>query len=561
MGGSVRRAENGGGRCGVEAEDKVQENGDRLGALVTRLAAMGIDVRCDHKEGSPRTRIVATKGIAEARVDVMAGAPIKVDAVAALVVQKLHDSHVDAVLPSGSARLDDTLSIGGYMRGRMVEIAGAGGALARVVVRKLGLLAIREARAAGRQVALIDCARSFERGGDLWSHASELGLLEVDVGLGGERARVTAPENVGAFVALLHREMLAGAALVVIDELDGLLLREMERLNPRAAVRDAVEQRTADTLRFALDREWAKLLGVAQKVRCTVMFVGAVEDHRVAERASARLAPTGLQTWSSMRLGVRVEAVPRKEAGHGGYGAAICVRKNQAGKAFARCYLEETIAWWPDPECNCTCVSWDAAKCGGIGLQARGEPCPCRECHAGDGYPTAEDLDRLARSADAAIKIDALDGASTVLGALADASAELHRALIVPAEMLRAPAPPPPPSAPATVREPRISLNAGRYDPVPSARARDHGGDKPASYAMIAEVIGERRPTLAAERCGTVPPEPDGSPRVDEEPGKAEVRPRRAATHDGAEEDAAEAGAPAAWQLVAGATDEERGDR
>lgn len=106
------------------------------------------------------------------------------------------------VLPTGSLGLDQALGIGGYPRGRIVEIFGPESSGKSTLV----LHALREAQREGGLAALIDADRSFDL-----KHAQALGIAS-------DRLLVAQPEH--AEQALDQVEDLVGSGEVTLVAID-----------------------------------------------------------------------------------------------------------------------------------------------------------------------------------------------------------------------------------------------------------------------------------------------------------------------------------------------------
>ena len=120
-------------------------------------------------------------------------------------VMKLGDSAVDdtiEVIPSGSLGLDIALGVGGYPRGRVIEIFGPESSGKTT----LTLHAIAEAQKAGGIAAFIDAEHAFDR-----SYAAKLG---IDL----ENLIISQPDNGEQALEIADNLIRSGAIdIVVID--------------------------------------------------------------------------------------------------------------------------------------------------------------------------------------------------------------------------------------------------------------------------------------------------------------------------------------------------------
>lgn len=186
-----------------------------------------------------------------------------------------------AVIPTGSVALDAATRIGGYARGRVVELYGPRGPGKTA----LALHAVAQAQAAGGTCAFVDAEHAFDL-----DRARAAG---VDV----SRLLVSQPDT--AEQALDIAEMLArsGAVdLVVVDSVGALVPRaDLEGESDR----DHVEGLRARIMSQAL----RKLTAIAHRTGAMVMFVNHLEQR--AAYASSTTGGNALKFYASMRLDVR----------------------------------------------------------------------------------------------------------------------------------------------------------------------------------------------------------------------------------------------------------------
>ena len=125
-------------------------------------------------------------------------------------VMKLGDSSIDSsieVIPSGSLGLDIALGIGGYPKGRIIEIFGPESSGKTT----LTLHAIAEAQKQGGTAAFIDAEHAFDR-----SYAGKLGI-DLD------ELIISQPDNGEQALEIADNLIRSGAIdLVVIDSVAAL---------------------------------------------------------------------------------------------------------------------------------------------------------------------------------------------------------------------------------------------------------------------------------------------------------------------------------------------------
>ena len=124
-------------------------------------------------------------------------------------IMKLGDEHVEniEVIPTGSIALDNALGVGGYPKGRIIEIYGPESSGKTT----LAIHAIAEAQKAGGIAAFIDAEHAFDR-----FYAAKLG---VDV----DNLWISQPDN-GEQALQIADQLISSAAvdIVVVDSVAAL---------------------------------------------------------------------------------------------------------------------------------------------------------------------------------------------------------------------------------------------------------------------------------------------------------------------------------------------------
>ncbi|MBF1097923.1 MAG: recombinase RecA, partial [Riemerella sp.] len=168
-------------------------------------------------------------------------------------VMKLGDSAVDdtiEVIPSGSLGLDIALGVGGYPRGRVIEIFGPESSGKTT----LTLHAIAEAQKAGGIAAFIDAEHAFDR-----SYAAKLG---IDL----ENLIISQPDNGEQALEIADNLIRSGAIdIVVIDS--------VAALTPKAEIDGDMGDSKMGLHARLMSQALRKLTGTINKTKCTVIFI------------------------------------------------------------------------------------------------------------------------------------------------------------------------------------------------------------------------------------------------------------------------------------------------
>lgn len=202
-------------------------------------------------------------------------------------VMKLGDSAIDdgiGVIPSGSLGLDLALGIGGYPRGRVIEVYGpeASGKTT------LTLHAIAEAQKAGGIAAFIDAEHAFDR-----TYAANLG---IDV----ENLIISQPDNGEQALEITDNLIRSGAIdIIVIDS--------VAALTPKAEIEGEMGDSRMGLQARLMSQALRKLTGTISKTKCTAIFINQLREKIGVMFGNPETTTGGnaLKFYSSVRLDIR----------------------------------------------------------------------------------------------------------------------------------------------------------------------------------------------------------------------------------------------------------------
>ncbi len=225
-------------------------------------------------------------------------------------------------LPTGSLALDHALGIGGYPRGRIVEIYGP----ASSGKTTLAMHALREAQRGGGIAAFIDAERAFDV-----SYAKAMG---VDV----SQLLVFHPTNGEQALDLV--EMLTKSGNIAVVAIDSVTA-----LTPKIAIEGEMGHAHRGAQATLMSRALGKLTSVAHRTETTLIFLNQLRPKSNALFGPSERTTGGsaLEFYASMRLDVRSIA-PVKE-GDDAVGARTRVKvvKNKCAVPFK--VAEFDIRW------------------------------------------------------------------------------------------------------------------------------------------------------------------------------------------------------------------------
>ena len=202
------------------------------------------------------------------------------------VVMKLGDRVVEniASIPTGSINLDLALGIGGYPRGRVIEIYGPESSGKTT----LTIHAIAEVQKQGGVAAFIDAEHAFDA-----SYAVALG---VDI----DNLYISQPDNGEQALEIADHLISSGAVdLVVIDS--------VAALTPRAEIEGEMGDSKMGLHARLMSQALRKLTATISKTQCTVIFINQLRMKIGVMFGNPETTTGGnaLKFYASVRLDIR----------------------------------------------------------------------------------------------------------------------------------------------------------------------------------------------------------------------------------------------------------------
>ncbi|MDO6470994.1 recombination protein RecA [Maribacter caenipelagi] len=201
-------------------------------------------------------------------------------------VMKMGDSVVAdvEVIPSGSLGLDIALGVGGYPRGRVIEIYGPESSGKTT----LTLHAIAEAQKNGGIAAFIDAEHAFDR-----FYAQKLG---VDI----DNLIISQPDNGEQGLEIADNLIRSGAIdIVVIDS--------VAALTPKSEIEGEMGDSKMGLHARLMSQALRKLTGSISKTNCTVIFINQLREKIGVMFGNPETTTGGnaLKFYASVRLDIR----------------------------------------------------------------------------------------------------------------------------------------------------------------------------------------------------------------------------------------------------------------
>lgn len=232
-------------------------------------------------------------------------------------VMTLGEDSVDdsiEVIPSGSLGIDLALGVGGYPRGRVIEIYGPESSGKTT----LTLHAIAEAQKTGGIAAFIDAEHAFDRG-----YAKKLGINLDDL-------IISQPDNGEQALEIADNLIRSGAVdIVVIDS--------VAALTPKAEIEGEMGDSKMGLHARLMSQALRKLTGTISKTKCTVIFINQLREKIGVMFGNPETTTGGnaLKFYASVRIDIRKASAPIK-TGDEAVGSRVKVKivKNKVAPPF-----------------------------------------------------------------------------------------------------------------------------------------------------------------------------------------------------------------------------------
>lgn len=224
-----------------------------------------------------------------------------------------------ATIPSGSLALDVALGIGGYPRGRVVEIYGPESSGKTTVA----LHAIAEAQKKGGQAAFIDAEHALDP-----TYARALG---VNI----EELLLSQPDTGEQALEIAEALVRSGAIdIIVVDSVAALV--------PKAEIEGEMGDSHVGLQARLMSQALRKLSGAINKSKTTAIFINQIREKVGVMFGNPETTPGGraLKFYSSVRLEVRRAETLKQGNEMVGNRARIKVVKNKVAPPFKQAEVD-----------------------------------------------------------------------------------------------------------------------------------------------------------------------------------------------------------------------------
>ncbi|MBM3427962.1 MAG: recombinase RecA [Bacteroidetes bacterium] len=230
-------------------------------------------------------------------------------------VMKLGDDAIEQmeVIPSGSVGLDSALGIGGYPKGRIVEIYGPESSGKTT----LAIHAIAEAQKQGGICAIIDAEHAFDK-----FYAEALG---VDT----ENLLISQPDNGEQALEIADNLIRSGAIdLIVIDS--------VAALTPRSEIEGEMGDSNVGVQARLMSKALRKLTASISKTKCCCIFINQLREKIGVMFGNPETTTGGnaLKFYASVRIDIRRSSQIKDGENAIGNRTKVKVVKNKVAPPF-----------------------------------------------------------------------------------------------------------------------------------------------------------------------------------------------------------------------------------
>ena len=223
-------------------------------------------------------------------------------------------------IPSGSILLDEALGVGGYPKGRIIEIYGPESSGKTT----LALHAIAECQRKGGIAAFIDAEHALDP-----SYAKNLGVNIDDLW-------ISQPDNGEQALEITERLVRSGAIdIIVVDS--------VAALTPQAEIEGDMGDSHVGLQARLMSQALRKLTGILAKSNTTIIFINQIRMKIGVMFGNPETTTGGnaLKFYASVRMDVRrIESIGKNQDELTGNRVRVKIVKNKVAPPFKKCEID-----------------------------------------------------------------------------------------------------------------------------------------------------------------------------------------------------------------------------
>lgn len=274
------------------------------------------------KEAKKKATISATDGNKDAKLNALKAAMSKIEKdYGRGAIMRMGDNSVEQVevIPTGSIGLNYALGVGGFPKGRIIEIYGPESSGKTT----LAIHAIAQVQNQGGIAAIIDAEHAFDR-----FYAEKLG---VDV----NELLLAQPDNGEQALEIVEQLVRSAAVdLIVVDS--------VAALTPKSEIEGEMGDRNMGLQARLMSQAMRKLTGAISRTNTTCIFINQLRANIGAMFAPTEVTTGGnaLKFYSSVRVEIRPGTSVKDGESVLGRHTKVKVVKNKVAPPFKRCEFD-----------------------------------------------------------------------------------------------------------------------------------------------------------------------------------------------------------------------------
>lgn len=225
---------------------------------------------------------------------------------------------VDAI-PTGSLSLDFALGVGGYPKGRIIEIYGPESSGKTT----FALHAIAECQARGGRAAFVDAEHAIDP------------VYAKNLGVNTDELILSQPDNGEQALEIVH--MLASS-----NAIDIIVVDSVAALVPQAELDGEMGDSQVGLQARLMSKAMRKLAGILNKSACTVIFINQLREKVGVMYGNPETTTGGraLKFYASIRIEIRRAEVIKEGSDIVGNSVNVKVVKNKVAPPFKTCKVD-----------------------------------------------------------------------------------------------------------------------------------------------------------------------------------------------------------------------------